>query len=771
MNIMKRRNKIKIIKDDIIDEANEKNTNVIEQLEHKCYWINKKGDPCPWNSLSADKNYCKRHSIYEGVYNKDDIATLCKCSGCKNMFKKDGDYKQCFTCRNRYEKHKLLEDKEEKKQCLGITQNNTKCTFEPNDNDDYCEKHQSYKKWKGITNSGKNVCYNWVKGCFNIIKLHEKSCNHCKEIKNNNKRDNYHKKKSTAEEYNKENNINKMCEMCNTLGEKIKFINDKCPKCYEIYKKCMNKKYGKSDLEKKFKKYKKNALDNDIEWEISSDEFKLMVESNCDFCSELFHLNEIIRIDNNKSYVKTNCMTCCQTCANIKNDDSTVLLMEKIKIILINNLLIDDEIDELHNANFKSNVKIEYLQFKKKCEEGNITFDIGEVLYGKILNKMCIYCNNFPSGANGISMINPEKEYILGNIEPCCTTCNFMKKNLSHTDFINKLKKIYDYKIKNIKHENETLKNKIVELCKNIKPLEIEKFKKKPEYYENMLYKSTNIEDIIKIQIHLEFVENEKQKDIWNYYRRTVSSLKIYENSKMLGRQIYILVKDSITDKYLGILSLTSDNYNYEDRDRYIGWSHKDKQKIHHLMNMSTCVPLQPFGFNFNGGKLLTSLVFSKEVLEYFNKKYNDHLLGITTTSLYGKSVQYDRLKCLKFVGYTKGNTSHGVPAEVTKLCNDYLKSDSDHKLNYNKKFIILHKTFDKLNISKDDILTANPKGIYFGFTCSKSKDYLCANLNEIPNPLNYSQKSVGEIFKWWIDRWATHRYEHLNKNNKLNNV
>ena len=32
------------------------------------YWVNQKGEPCPWNSLSAEKNYCKRHSIYEDIF-------------------------------------------------------------------------------------------------------------------------------------------------------------------------------------------------------------------------------------------------------------------------------------------------------------------------------------------------------------------------------------------------------------------------------------------------------------------------------------------------------------------------------------------------------------------------------------------------------------------------------------------------------------------------------------------------------------------------------
>ena len=272
---------------------------------------------------------------------------------------------------------------------------------------------------------------------------------------------------------------------------------------------------------------------------------------------------------------------------------------------------------------------------------------------------------------------------------------------------------------------------------------EHEKFYHGADYYNNLVYDKLNIEDVKKIKIELEFVENKKQQDIWNYYRRNVSSLKKIQNAKLIGRQIYILVKDLISEKYLGIISLSSDVYCYDDRDKYIGWSHESKKiKLNNLMNMSTCVSLQPFGFNFNGGKLLATLAFSKEVLTYFQNKYIEPLLGITTTSLYGKSVQYDRLKHIKFVGYTKGNSVQSITPEITKLCNDYLKTEYGYNYKLAKKFIILQKTFDKLNIPKEDILMSNPKGIYFGFTCSKSKKYLCDLEKVIPDPNQEKQMS-----------------------------
>ena len=48
------------------------------------------------------------------------------------------------------------------------------------ENDDYCGKHQSYKKWKELTNQGHQVCVHWIRGCFEIIKDNYKACINCR---------------------------------------------------------------------------------------------------------------------------------------------------------------------------------------------------------------------------------------------------------------------------------------------------------------------------------------------------------------------------------------------------------------------------------------------------------------------------------------------------------------------------------------------------------------------------------------------------------------
>ena len=254
-----------------------------------------------------------------------------------------------------------------------------------------------------------------------------------------------------------------------------------------------------------------------------------------------------------------------------------------------------------------------------------------------------------------------------------------------------------------------------------------------------------------------------------------IGSILVVLNRKkhhnLFGKRIFILVKDKTTETYLGILSLSSDIKYIQARDNYIGWGKKQQfieNKLDYLVNISTCVSTQPFGFNFNGGKLLTSIAFSKEVLEYYYNKYNIRIQGITTMSLYGKSVQYDRLSCLKFLGYTKGNSLMDVPQDVIEYAKEYLKEKNMFKHSIQKNNLWMLKTcLHDMNIPIEDVLKSNKKGVYFGYTTPSSKDYLLSKTEDIPDSISYA-KSVYEIGEWWKERWAKQRYQHLYKNNKL---
>jgi hypothetical protein len=94
-------------------------------------------------------------------------------------------------------------------------------------------------------------------------------------------------------------------------------------------------------------------------------------------------------------------------------------------------------------------------------------------------------------------------------------------------------------------------------------------------------------------------------------------------------------VKDETSGKYLGIISISSDFMNCKTRDNAIGWSHECKTV--RLQNV--------IAFNTNGGKLISALCFSKEILEYIENKYSESIVALTTMSINGKSIQYDMIE------------------------------------------------------------------------------------------------------------------------------
>jgi len=361
----------------------------------------------------------------------------------------------------------------------------------------------------------------------------------------------------------------------------------------------------------------------------------------------------------------------------------------------------------------------------------------------------------------------------MDNVVPCCGTCNNMKNSMSLECFKMQIANIYK---KSVLHEsinyNDPRTNIITMLtqsnikCHTYKPLRLVK---EPSYYCSQIYNGT-ITDVSNMKIKIEFVEssNKIPFSIWQFYRRYISSFRKQKGSTLVGRRVYMLVKDEITNNYLGIISLSSDIKYLKARDAYIGWKCKESLvngKLNYIMNISTCVSTQPFGYNYNGGKLLTSLVFSKEVLTHIKEKYNICIQGFTTMSLYGKSVQYDRIPYVKFIGYTSGSSLVNIPNDVAKYCKKYLR-ENNHSVP-NDNLWCITKAFKQLSIPIEDFLKSCKKGIYFGYTHSNSKQFLHGKLHDEPNSIE-TAPAVNAIYNWWLTRWAKQRYSHLQKNNRI---
>jgi len=79
-------------------------------MNKKCICTNKKNEPYSW-APQSNKLYCKRHMLYDGIYNEDELKNIKKCSTCRSyMLPNDNklDFKICSKG-NIYEKYMFLD--------------------------------------------------------------------------------------------------------------------------------------------------------------------------------------------------------------------------------------------------------------------------------------------------------------------------------------------------------------------------------------------------------------------------------------------------------------------------------------------------------------------------------------------------------------------------------------------------------------------------------------------------------------------------------------
>jgi hypothetical protein len=319
-------------------------------------------------------------------------------------------------------------------------------------------------------------------------------------------------------------------------------------------------------------------------------------------------------------------------------------------------------------------------------------------------------------------------------------------------------------------------------LEKHLFNLEENKFETKHKYipkysndvYLNRLFNS-NKDNFEKIELELELIDNNSDKqDMFDYIRHYISCMPQFQTP---GRVLSILILDKTSNHYLGILQLTTCLLNSELKDDYIGINKLNKGRLNkhirdHSANMSICVPVQPFGFNFCGGKLLAMIAFSKELHSMYEQKYDHKLALISTTSINGKSIQYDRLKQFKFIGYTKGFGTCHIPVSICEKIKNYINENySYYNVNKKSKWQYLKFAAEKLNVNSEKLFYhGQQRGIYIGITSSQSKEFLLSNNNK-KNVFVFEQDKLQylkEINYFWMKRWAMQRFLHLNSINNF---
>ncbi|SRR6266567_2662736 len=198
--------------------------------------------------------------------------------------------------------------------------------------------------------------------------------------------------------------------------------------------------------------------------------------------------------------------------------------------------------------------------------------------------------------------------------------------------------------------------------------------------------------DIARIQPKLELVRTERQHAIWRYCRLKGS----IPYNRGCGRLLRYLLRDEGQPNapIMGVISLSSPVLINKPRDHWIGWrypEHTDlkRHKLLSCMDLTVSMAIPPYNY-LTAGKMICLAMLSEDVRKDYWDKFHSmatpsglqegRLALITTTSLYGSSIQYNRLKvgerlAYHFVGYTAGfGNAHVTEAEFLEM-EQYLKN------------------------------------------------------------------------------------------------
>jgi len=281
-------------------------------------------------------------------------------------------------------------------------------------------------------------------------------------------------------------------------------------------------------------------------------------------------------------------------------------------------------------------------------------------------------------------------------------------------------------------------------------------------------------------------LSNGPNAETWNAIRTFSSTMK---NNSNIGRNLFYILIDEVTGKYLGVICISSDFLDLTPRDNTIGWSRDVKTKenmINHTAIGSTIVPLQPLGFNYMGGKLLALMCLSDTVQADWKKQYGDTLVGVTTTSLYGKTKagglsQYDGLEHWTPMGFSSGSVAFEPSRATKKIVFDWIKENHTRKyfewweaknqqglpLKRDHKNRSLNFVYSQLKVPKELIRTEHQRGIYFSPLYFNTNEFLCKKVSDdrLIKMFDTSEETLANI---WKTKYAKGRIRQLQKKNTV---
>ena len=253
------------------------------------------------------------------------------------------------------------------------------------------------------------------------------------------------------------------------------------------------------------------------------------------------------------------------------------------------------------------------------------------------------------------------------------------------------------------------------------------------------------------------------------------------------GKTLKVVVKETTTNTIVGFIRYGSPLINSKPRNDYLGGV-PDLPIFNRRAIMGfNIVPVQPFGFNCLGGKLLAAICCSHDTRRMLNNKYDTEFCLFETTSLYGNikgASMYDGMKpYLRYKGDTQSKFLLTLGEEIYPELKNWFteknggeelihKGASSRKLKMQTKMVGIIKSslkehdtkayelFTKEIANASDVTTQ--KRFYMSeYGYSNVKDVLLGKTETLTKAENYDRFELNNIIQWW-KKLATKRYNNI---------
>ena len=404
------------------------------------------------NSKKSDQNkYCMLHQVHvwlDEVHESGHNPCTQYIRGCRNTMPIGSDYKKCEDCRQ------LEREKDQKKRDNAIQQNRI-LTDETSAK--YC-----------------NSCGNLhPREYFVGDKMQETvTCRNCRENDKlqNTRRDKEHRRKQGREYDAKESRKKSKKEWKAANWEKVvqvwrnyrirqrekdetSFLKKNAEYAKEWRTKnpdIMQAQYekNKKDQEYQYNVYAKSAKYRSIPFEISIEDYKLVVNNQCYYCgivNEKRGFHGMDRKNNNMCYNMNNVVSCCSMCNFIKGTLPVEDFLQRVTHILSYNEKIHQKVqypDAFQNYNGTT-----YYGYKRRAQSRNLCFELTEEYFTELTFSSCYLCGKVSENQhrNGVDRRDNTNGYTIENSSSCCGGCNYMKNVFSLNSFFDRLMCIYNH--------------------------------------------------------------------------------------------------------------------------------------------------------------------------------------------------------------------------------------------------------------------------------------------------------------------------------------